>query len=90
MAGYAKCLFSKSAPKQLQKLGEEINEITARVLLTNEQTDLVQNQSITEGFKQALLGAQKDLTREQFMQAVIFTSQYERQLILENELRNHV
>lgn len=79
--------FSKSAPKQLQKLGAEINEITARVLLTTTQTDLVENQSITEGFKQALLGAQKDLTNEQFMQAVIFTSQYERQLLLENELR---
>lgn len=29
--------FSKSAPKQLQKLGEEINLITAKVLLTNSE-----------------------------------------------------
>lgn len=63
--------FAKSAPKQLQKLGAEINELTARVLLTDAQSDLVTNQSISEGFKQALLGSQKDLTNEQFTQAVI-------------------
>lgn len=79
--------FHEKAPKELKKLGEEINLLSAKVLLTSSEQDLIDNQSITEGFKQALLGVQKDLTNEQFMQAVIFTSQYEQRLLAELNLK---
>ena len=79
--------FHEKAPKELKKLGEEINVLSAKVLLMSSEQDLIDNQSITEGFKQALMGAQKDLTNEQFMQAVIFTSQYEQRLLAELDLK---
>lgn len=79
--------FHEKAPKELKKLGEEINVLSAKVLLMSSEQDLIDNQSITEGFKQALMGAQKDLTHEQFMQAVIFTSQYEQRLLAELDLK---
>ena len=79
--------FHEKAPKELKKLGEEINVLSAKVLLMSSEQDLIDNQSITEGFKQALMGVQKNLTNEQFMQAVIFTSQYEQRLLAELDLK---
>lgn len=73
--------FDKSAPKALQKLGKEVDLLAANIMFTNAQEDFVSNQSITEGFKQLLLGVQKDLTGQQLSQAIIVTGQLKDQLI---------
>lgn len=78
--------FDKKAPKELKLLGEKINNVIADTIVKQVSGELVEEQTITEQFKQILMDKDIRLRGEQYLQAVAITHNIETQLKLQNRL----
>lgn len=68
--------YDKKAPKEFEKIGKEIDELSAKIILADTQNELLDQQVITEQFRQLLLSHQDELTVEQLLQAKVMTDKY--------------
>lgn len=73
--------YEQKQPQEIKKLGAEIDKITTDIFVAKLTGDKIEEETITERFKQALLGIQHDLTGEQYKQAVIYTGVYKDSLL---------
>ena len=78
--------FDKKSPKELKLLGEKINNVIADTIVKQATGELIEEETITEQFKQILMDKDIRLRGEQYLQAVAVTSNIETQLKLQNRL----
>ena len=78
--------FSEKSPKELKLLGEKINNVIADTIVKQATGELIEEETITEQFRQILMDKDIRLRGEQYLQAVAVTSNIEMQLKLQNRL----
>ncbi len=78
--------FDNKAPKELKLLGEKINNVIADTIVKQASGELIEEETITEQFKQILTDKDIRLRGEQYLQAVAITANIEKQLKLQNNV----